>query len=176
MVSGSKKTATMTFRLDEDLIERLRSESKNREISTNTLVNQALKRFLEWDMYQTKIGLVSINKPVFVEIFEKFTQKEITKIASHVGKNEVRDIALFMKGKIDLDSFISWFETRMINSSVQVSHSIENGRHTYVMKHDLGKNWSIYHKTILESIFDEVLKKKINVKYDKNTISFQFSQ
>lgn len=165
----------MTFRLDEDLIERLRAESKNREISTNTLVNQALKRFLEWDMYQTKIGLVSINKPVFVEIFEKFTQKEIIKIASHVGKNEVRDIALFMKGKIDLDSFISWFEMRMMNSSVQVSHSIEKDIHTYVMKHDLGKNWSIYHKTILELIFEEFLNKKIDVKYNKNMISFQFS-
>ncbi|MGI0026814.1 MAG: CopG family ribbon-helix-helix protein [Nitrosopumilaceae archaeon] len=175
MVQSSKKTATMTFRLDEDLIERLRAESKNREISTNTLVNQALKRFLEWDMYQTKIGLVSINKPVFVEIFEKFTQKEIIKIASHVGKNEVRDIALFMKGKIDLDSFISWFEMRMMNSSVQVSHSIEKDIHTYVMKHDLGKNWSIYHKTILELIFEEFLNKKIDVKYNKNMISFQFS-
>src|SRR5690349_460572 len=140
MIIGSKKTNTMTFRLDEEIIERLRIESKNREISTNTLVNQALKRFLDWDMYQTKIGLVSINRPVFVEVFGKFTQKEIIEIATRVGKNEVRDIALFMKGKIDLDSFISWFEMRMMNSSVQVSHSIEKDIHTYVMKHDLGKN------------------------------------
>lgn len=176
MTSGSKKTTTMTFRLDEEIIERLRTESKNREISTNTLVNQALKRFLEWDMYQTKIGLVSINRPVFVEVFGKFTQKEIIEIATRVGKNEVRDIALFMKGKIDLDSFISWFEMRMMNSSVQVSHSIEKDTHTYVMKHDLGKNWSIYHKTILELIFEEVLKKKMDVKYNKNMISFQFSK
>ena len=156
MTTGSKKTNTMTFRLDEEIIERLRTESKNIEISTNTLVNQALKRFLDWDMYQTKIGLVSINRPVFVEVFGNFTQKEIIEIASRLGKNEVRDIALFMKGKIDLDSFISWFEMRMMNSSVQVSHSIEKDIHTYVMKHDLGKNWSIYHKTILELIFEEV--------------------
>jgi hypothetical protein len=175
MTSSTKKT-TMTFRLDEEIIKKLRIESKNREISTNTLVNQALKRFLEWDMYQTKIGLVSVNKPVFIKIFEKFTQKEIIEIASHVGKNEVRDIALFMKGRIDLDSFISWFEMRMLNSSVQISHSIEKGFHIYVMKHDLGKNWSLYHKTILESIFNEFLKKKIDVKYNKNMISFQFSE
>jgi len=176
MKSSTKKTATMTFRLDEEIIEKLRVESKNRAISTNTLVNQALKRFLEWDMYQTKIGLVSINKPVFVKVFEKFKQNEIIEIASNVGKNEVRDIALFMKGKIDLDSFISWFEMRMMNSSVQVSHSIEKGTHNYIMKHDLGKNWSIYHKTILELIFEEFLKKKIDVKYNKNMISFQFSE
>ena len=30
-----------------------------------------------------------------------------------------------------------------------------NGTLTYVMKYDLGENWSLYHKTILEIIFKE---------------------
>lgn len=170
-----KKTSTMTFRLDDDIIKKLRLESDNRQISTNTLVNQALRRFLEWNMYEPVAGFVTVNKPVFAEVFSKMTQKEIVDIASRVGKNEVRDIALFMKGKIDTTSFLSWFEIRMINSSVQVSHSSNDGFHTYVMKHDIGKNWSVYHKTILELIFREVFDRKIQVAADKNTISFQFS-
>jgi hypothetical protein len=165
----------MTFRLDEQIIKKLRLESDNRQISTNTLVNQALRRFLEWGMFEPTAGFVMVNKPVFSEVFGKFTQKEIIDIASRVGKNEVRDIALFMKGNTDLLSFLSWFEIRMINSSVQVSHSNNDGFHTYVMKHDIGRNWSIYHKTILELIFQEVFNRKILVKADKNTISFQFS-
>ncbi len=164
----------MTFRLDEQIIKKLRLESDNRQISTNTLVNQALRRFLEWGMFEPTAGFVMINKPVFSEVFDKLTQKEIVDIASRVGKNEVRDIALFMKGNTDLSSFLSWFEIRMINSAVQVSHSNNDGFHTYVMKHDIGRNWSIYHKTILELIFQEVFNQKIPVKADKNTISFQF--
>lgn len=166
----------MTFRLDEQIIKKLRLESDNRQISTNTLVNQALRRFLEWGMFEPTAGFVMVNKPVFSEVFGKLTQKEIIDIASRVGKNEVRDIALFMKGNTDLVSFLSWFEIRMINSSVQVSHSNNDGFHTYVMKHDIGRNWSIYHKTILELIFQEVFNRKILVKDDKNTISFQFSE
>jgi hypothetical protein len=166
----------MTFRLDEQIIKKLRLESDNRQISTNTLVNQALRRFLEWGMFEPTAGFVMINKPVFSEVFGKLTQKEIVDIASRVGKNEVRDIALFMKGSIDLLSFLSWFEIRMINSSVQVSHSNNDGFHTYVMKHEIGRNWSIYHKTILELIFQEVFNRKILVNSNKNTISFQFSE
>lgn len=166
----------MTFRLDEQIIKKLRLESDSRQISTNTLVNQALRRFLEWGMFEPTAGFVMINKPVFSEVFSKLTQKEIIDIAARIGKNEVRDIALFMKGNTDLLSFLSWFEIRMINSSVQVSHSNDDGFHTYVMKHDIGKNWSIYHKTILELIFQEVFNQKIPVKADKNTISFQFSE
>lgn len=166
----------MTFRLDEQIIKKLRLESDNRQISTNTLVNQALRRFLEWGMFEPTAGFVMVNKPVFSEVFSKLTQKQIVDIASRVGKNEVRDIALFMKGNTDLLSFLSWFEIRMINSSVQVSHSNNDGFHTYVMKHDIGRNWSVYHKTILELIFHEVFNRKILVKADKNTISFQFSE
>ena len=170
-----KKTSTFTFRLDDKIIEKLRTQSNNLQISTNTLVNQALKRFLEWDIYQPVIGFVSINKLVFVEIFKKLTQKEIIEMATNVAKNEVRDMALFMKGKMDVESFMSWYEMRMVNSSVQVSHVIENDTHRYIMRHDLGKNWSLYHKTIVESIFEE-LKKKIDVKYTKNMISMEFTE
>ena len=151
----------MTFRLDEQIIKKLRLESDSRQISTNTLVNQALRRFLEWGMFEPTAGFVMVNRPVFSEVFGKLTQKEIVDIASRVGKNEVRDIALFMKGNTDLLSFLSWFEIRMINSSVQVSHTNNDGFHTYVMKHDIGRNWSIYHKTILELIFQKVFNRRI---------------
>jgi hypothetical protein len=173
---STKKTSTITFRLDDDIVKKLRSESGNRHVSTNSLVNQSLRRFLEWDIYEPVAGFVLINKKVFTEIFGKMKQGEIIDIATRVGKNEVRDIALFMRGRLDLSSFLSWFEMRMINSSVQVSHTNQDGSHTYIMKHDIGKNWSIYHKTILELIFSEVFDRKIPVKADKNMISFQFSE
>src|SRR6185437_2252424 len=175
--SSTKKTSTMTFRLDENTIKGLRNESSNRKVSTNTLVNQALRQFLDWGMYESTIGFVMINKQVFVHVFGKLTQKEIIDIAARVGKDEVKNMAIFMKGKIDIQSFLSWFELRMINSSVQVSHIHEDDHfHRYVMKHELGKNWSLYHKTILELIFEEVFNKKMDVKIDKTMISFEFSE
>ncbi len=176
-MSTSKKSSTITFRLDENTIKRLRNESGHRQVSTNTLVNQALKQFLDWGMYESSVGFVIINKQVFVHIFGKLSQKEIVDVAIRVGKDEVKNMALFMKGRIDIQSFLAWFELRMINSAVQVSHVHEDdGFHRYVMKHELGKNWSVYHKTILELIFEEIFNKKIDVKIDKTMISFEFSE
>lgn len=174
MSVGTKKTSTITFRLDENIIKRLRTESGNKQVSTNTLVNQALRQFLDWGMYEPTVGFVLINKHVFTQIFGKLKQKEIVDIASRIGKDEVKNMALFMKGKIDIQSFLSWFELRMINSAVQVSHIREDDFQKFVMKHELGKNWSLYHKTILELIFAEVFNKKIDVKIDKAMISFEF--
>lgn len=109
-ITSKKKTATITFRFDTEIIEKLQKEAKNHQVTTNTLATQALKRFLEWNIYQPRVGLVSLNKPVFVKIFQNLKEKEIIEIASTMGKDEMRDVALFMKGEINLKSFMDWFE------------------------------------------------------------------
>jgi hypothetical protein len=171
-----KKTATITFRFDAELIDKLQKEAKHHQVTTNTLATQALKRFLEWDIYQPRVGLVSLNKPVFVKIFQNLKEKEVIEIASTLGKDEMKDVVMFMKGETDVNSFMAWFEMQMLNSSVHVSHMVDDGTHTFVMKHELGKNWSLYNKIILELIFEELFQKKVDVKYDKNMFALRFSE
>ncbi len=174
-VNGSKKTSTITFRLDDDTIHRLRDLSKVQEVSTNTLVNQALKRFIDWDFYLPRSGFVILSKPVLKKLFDGMDTKSVVEIASTIGKEGIEDIVLFMRGKVELTSFISWYEILMINSSVQISHLVDNGFHNMVLKHDLGKNWSLYQKTILELIFRELFKKTIELECDKNTVRVMFT-
>jgi hypothetical protein len=175
MVLATKKTSTMTFRIDEEVLNKLREESEHRETSLNTLVNQIFKRYVEWDMFESKVGMVPVAKPIIVELFGKMTKDEIIDMANRIGKNVVRDIALFMKGDISLASFLSWFEMRMKASSIEINHNIKNGYHTFIVKHDLGDNWSLYHKTVLDLIFVDVLDKKVQFDYNAGMISFKFS-
>ena len=44
------------------------------------------------------------------------------------------------------------------------------------MKHDLGRNWSVYHKTILEIIFDKVFNKRVELRCGTGTITLRFAQ
>jgi hypothetical protein len=176
LVAKVKRTVTITFRIDEELLNKLRLESQNQEVSTNTLAGQAFKRFLEWDVYQPKIGFVCITKPVFIKIFENLTEAEVTRLVCTMGKDDARDMVLFMKGKIDVESFMAWFEMQMINSSVQTTHIVENNTHAYVMKHDLGKNWSLYHKTILEIIFERMFNIKPELNCSARTITLRYAQ
>src|SRR5579885_2808006 len=131
---SQKKIATITLRFENELIDRLQNEAKNHQVSANTLASQAIRRFLDWDIHQPRIGLVNLNKPVFVKIFGRLKKKDVEAMAK-IAKDEILDLALFMKGQIDVSSFISWFEMKMLNSSVQISHMTHNGVHTFVMKH-----------------------------------------
>jgi short-subunit dehydrogenase len=165
----------MTFRLDENVIVTLRAESERRHISLNTIVNQILQRYVEWDMYESKVGLISMLKPVVAELFKKTNKQEIIDLATSIGKNATNDAALFMKNKMDIDSFLSWLDVRMKNSSVEINHSIEGSTHTYILKHDLGENYSLFQKTVLELIFNDVLRKHIDCNFSDTILSFRFS-
>jgi short-subunit dehydrogenase len=165
----------MTFRLDENVITTLRAESQRRHISLNTMVNQILQRYVEWDMYESKVGMMSFLRPVAAELFKKKSKQEIIELATSTGKSATNDAALFMKGKIDLDSFLSWLDVRMRNSAVEISHSIEGSTHTYILKHDLGENYSLFQKTVLELIFNDVLRKHIDCTFSDTLLSFRFS-
>ena len=106
-------SASITFRFDSDNIENLQKEAYNRGISLTSLTNQIVKEFFEWHIFEPKIGFVPILKPVVEELFAKMSKEQISQIAANTGKEEFKNAFHFMKGKIDLDSFLSWFETRM---------------------------------------------------------------
>jgi hypothetical protein len=171
------RTTTMTFRVYENLIRKLRDEAEDREISLNTLVNQIFNRYVEWDSYESKVGMIPIAKPILIQLFENISEDKIVEIATKVGRGAVKDIALFMKHRIDIDSFLTWFETRMKTASVEISHQrLDDGNkiHSYIIKHDLGKNWSIFHKTIFEFILQEMLGKPLK-EFTSTPTMFSFS-
>jgi hypothetical protein len=166
----------MTFRIDESILNVLKEESERKDISLNTLVNHVLKQYVDWDMYAAKAGMIPIAKPVVSALFDKMTPQEIIELASKVGQSAIHDIALFMKSRMDLPSFLSWFEMRMKNSSIELSHKAENSIHTYVIKHDLGYNWSLYHKTLLQLMFNQIFERQVDISIYDTTLMFQFSE
>lgn len=171
-----KKTETMSFRLDGHILDKLRRESESQGISLNVLANKIFTRYVEWDMFEPKVGMVPIAKPIVSALFEKLTEKETVELANKIGHSIVSDIATFMKGTLDIDSFVSWFVTRMKMSDFEMNHTEKNGRHIYIIKHDLGYNWSLYHKTVLELIFNDILGKKIDSEIKDRMMEISFER
>ena len=170
--SFSKSTTTMTFRIDSNVMRKINDRAEQEDISINTVVNQILKRYVEWDMHEGKAGMVPVSKLVVSNLFQRLSKEEVIMMSKNVAKNAVYSIALFMKGKMDADSFLSWFLSRMKTCSEITDNKEDDGSHTYILKHDLGENWSLYHKTVLESIFTDFLQKPIRTFMTDSTLIF----
>ena len=179
-MNSSGNSRVITFRIDKDIISTVEQESKRRGINLNNMANQILKSYVDWDMLQARAGMIPIAKPLLVELLNKIGNEEIVNIASNVGRNTIKDIVSFMRNKMDLDSFLTWLELWLRkNSTSGYNHSIDETTnvHTYIIKHDLGEKWSLYHKTVLEVIFKEVLQKPlINLTSSSMLITFSFQR
>lgn len=165
---------TTTFRLNESIMNSVRLEAENRMVSTNTLISQILKRFVEWDKFEPLSGMIHIPRPVVIEVFNKKSNEDIINMAESIGKNAIYNTVLFMRGESDLNTFLSWIETEMNHHSLNVRHINEGCIHKYVIKHDLGYKFSLYYKTIIESIFKDYFGEKINFTISSEVLLFNF--
>lgn len=58
------------------------------------------------------------------------------------------------------------FEKRMHNTSIEINDKKDNKKHTFIMKHNIRENWSLYHKTIFELLVKENYKKHVEIRYN----------
>ena len=65
------KTRRITFRLDLSTVYNLQREADQKEISLNVLVNQILRRYVKWDTFESKIGMMPIPKIILSTCFNK---------------------------------------------------------------------------------------------------------
>ncbi|MGD8431442.1 MAG: hypothetical protein PVG23_02590 [Nitrosopumilaceae archaeon] len=171
-----KKTETVSFRMDMQIIDKLKKESESQGISLNVLANKIFSRYVEWDMFEPKVGMIPVAKPIVQNLFQKMSKDETIKMAEKIGHDTVSNISTFMKGTMDLDSFVTWFVTRMEISDFDMNHTVKGDLHTYIIKHDLGFNWSLYHKTVLELIFNNAFEKRIDSEINDNMMKISFER
>jgi hypothetical protein len=111
---GTKKqTVTVTFRLNKEIIDALYDESDSNSISLNSLVNHILKRYLNWDKYEDKSTMIHIVSPVVKDLFIDLDKEKVIRLAKDKAKDPVYNLILFMNGKVDFDTLISWYKQRM---------------------------------------------------------------
>lgn len=145
--------------------------------SLNTSVNQILKSYVQWDTFEPQAGIMPLAKPVMAQLLAYISKDDITNLAKNVAKSAVQDIMLVMKGKIDLDSFLSWFETLMQKSFIEINHTVENNdnNHRYIVKHNLGENWALLISNLLQIIFNDLLGIRIEIiNLSNTTLVFQY--
>ena len=155
------KNITKSFRLDEVIVAKIDEQARNNNTSLNAEINNILRRYVDWDMLANKVGMIPIDRPILSKIFQNImTKEQVIELANNVAKNVILEAARFMKGSLTLESFLSWLKTRMEHCS-EVNYVIDDNNTAreirIIFKHELGENWSLYHKIVTIHIFKKVL-------------------
>jgi hypothetical protein len=183
----STRTRSITFRLDPNTVDNLQREADQKEISLNVLVNQVLRRYVKWDTFEPKIGMMPVPKIILSTCFNKAIlaanesgmnqdeieshRDEMIKSAAEISFSLIKDSALLMKRTYNLWTVLEILQEYMKVSDMKSDHRIEAGNnHVFIIQHELGENWSLFTKVLLNLIFENLASVRPDVNTTPNTI------
>jgi len=94
-------TRSITYRLPEKLINELETEASQKNTSQNVLVKQILERYVEWDRFSSKIGMIPVPKSILKSLGDELDGQDIDEIITLIFPM-IKDTVLFIKGGYDL--------------------------------------------------------------------------
>ena len=110
------------------LVEEIEAEAMNKNISHNVMARQILQKYIEWDRFASKIGMMPVPKKILDTLGIEMTVKEINEIIDII-KPVIKDTVLFIKGKYDLKRCIETLEDYMRASGMKSDHRIKGELH-----------------------------------------------
>ena len=161
-IPKKEKTKTITYRLPEKLVQELETEAMQRGISQNVLVKQIIEKFVQWDRFGDKIGMIPVPRKILQSLGKELEGSDINMIIQLLMP-VIKDNVMFMKGKYDLKRCIETLEDYMRASGMKSDHRTEGSLHHFIVQHELGMSWSLFTEQLLKEIFHEFLPEQ-NVK------------
>lgn len=157
-----EKTRSITYRLPESVVEELETEATEKNISQNVLVKQILEKYILWDRFAEKIGMLPVPRNIIQTLGRDMAGEDIDHIIQAI-RPMIKESVLFMKGQYDLKRCIETLEDYMKASGMKSDHRIEGEIHHFIIQHELGMKWSLFTEQLLKQIFHEFVPDK-NVK------------
>ena len=151
-----EKTRSITYRLPVRLVEEIETEARNHNVSHNVMARQILEKYIQWDRFANKIGIIPVPKKILDTLGIDMNSNDINSVIDAI-KPVIKDTVLFIKGGYDLKRCIETLEDYMRASGMKSDHRIEGPLHHFIIQHELGSNWSLFTKQLLQEIFHEFL-------------------
>ena len=163
-------TRSITYRLPARMVEELETEANEKQISQNVLIKQIVEKYLQWDRFSNKIGMIPVPKDLLIKLGQDMEDKDIIKIVDAIVP-VISEAVLFMKGNYDLKRCIEALEDYMKASGMKSDHRMEGNIHHFIIQHELGMRWSLFTEMLLKSVFNEfVPDKELKCKLTDKTV------
>ena len=156
-VKNKEQTNSISYRLPSKLLESLETEARQKNISHNVLVKQILQKYVLWERFAEKIGMVPVPQKILQSLGGRLSHQEILEIIDALFIT-IKDSVMFMKGGYDLKRTIETLEDYMRNSGMESDHRVEGNLHHFVIQHKMGMQWSIFTELLLRRVFAEFEK------------------
>ncbi len=166
------KTGSITFRLDDSTIEKLRHDAEQKDISLNLLVSHIFKQHIDWHSNAAKAGFIAVRKQLIVELLKLVPEDKLRSIAEYIAKKESKGFILMLRNEYNITSALDVIETWIRIAGYPYRHELEYSRHSYTIHHEMGRKWSLYLSEQYRFLFEDFGLRRVEFTSNDNTLSF----
>jgi len=151
------KTVPKSFRLDESALIAVEKEAAAQQVSSNTLVNQILTQFSEFERFAKKINTVKLSSFVFRGLLEVADADKIIELAKTAGSS-IPQAFVTAKGEgVDVNSLLDHLRTLSLYAHLyEYSENMNSQAQMATLVHDFGLNWSIFLVHYITAMFEQL--------------------
>jgi predicted DNA-binding ribbon-helix-helix protein len=168
-------TESISFRLEEDMLDQLRRLAAERKVSLNSLVSLVLDHYIKLGIYDRTFGFFSISQDVLRLTLAKQTDEEIDKVVAVAGAKIHKQIIMYLYGKVNKETIIDYLDI-FGNRFETFRHFREGQKHTMTIYHGINRQFSLLYYDVTKSILAlakvETIEADKDVNDDGFTISF----
>jgi hypothetical protein len=170
--NNSRYSENISFRIAKVLLNQLRQEAKEDQITLNTLVNKIIDSYVNFTSNAPKAGMIPIHRLCLITLLEGYSEEEVKEIAKRFVKAISVQTPLLLRGKYDfeavLESHRSWIKAA--GFQYRYSKEAEKNRHTFIVEHDMGRKFSLFAIEYAKLYFEPVVRKEVECSFTDNTI------
>src|SRR5437879_12525970 len=135
---------TRSIRLEGDILLKLEELANQENVSISFIINKALRRHVEWEIYAEKFGFMMAFTAKMRRIYESLTDAEARELGRQSAKNEYSEFINFWFKKIDFDTTVKALEIlrRDYARPFIFEHRSDGKLHTIIFKHNKGPRTS----------------------------------
>ena len=151
----------------------LQEDAKRQNISLNTIANQILLAYAEYDRHIRRHGMLKLSHTAFAAVLNAATDDAIFEAGRSAGAGVFPSLMLSAMGELTTSGALEWLKRLGTYSNIadysEISHG---GRVSVTMNHDLGPKGGLFLAGYLESLFG-LVGKQIKITQLKDSITFE---
>jgi hypothetical protein len=122
------------------------------------MINTALRRWVEWDYYAERFGMISLPSAVLQRIMLYLTDEEAAELGRWTAKNVTKEFINFWFKEFSARTLLKG--AALLSSKYANHYDYEYAydelkhEHTLIMTHGTGRKWTLYFEQLVKTAFN----------------------
>jgi len=170
--------AVRSFRIARSDFDQLQKEARARDVSVNLVVEEALRRHVQYDRVVKKFRTINLSSFNLKLLSEAISEDKIIEIAESVANQPfIRDwpFVLDAAGENSALGILNTMKMIAKYDAYDVSEIEIDSKKIVFFAHDAGRHWSLFFATLWKTMF-ELAGIKIKARIDDRAAIFEFEK